>query len=136
MVTSLEQIQAKIAELEAKLINLKIAEREVQTLEKGVGRQTKALGPKAKPSGKVAKTTKAVTNPESAAKPQQTIGGAITEVLQEHGMLAAKAIASAIQASGKDINNRAVSFALQAMKKRGLVKSAGGEWSLKGRAKR
>lgn len=162
MDTSLEQIQSKIAELEARLANLKIAEREVEALEKAAervaARQTKK--PESEPVVKVAKVAKAAKAPKAPKAPKatglpkavkaeeatapvedtpaasQTIGAAITAVLQEHGTSSAKAIASAVQASGKDINNRAISFALQAMKKRGLVKSADGEWSLKGRARR
>jgi hypothetical protein len=34
------------------------------------------------------------------------------------------------------INNRTVSFSLQALKKRGLVKSSDGKWTLKARSRR
>jgi ribosomal protein L9 len=142
MDTSLDQIQAKIAELEARLVNLKIAERELQALGKAAAaRQTKTL--QAKPAIKATKPLKTAKVEEAEAAPApvedasaQTIGAAITAVLQQHGTLSAKAIASAVQAAGKDVNNRAISFALQAMKRSGRAKSVGGEWSLKGRTRR
>ncbi len=151
MDTSLDRIQAKIAELETRLDSLKIAERELQQLEapsiNGVP-STKvrpsevpptepALVPKVR-KARVPRVPKAepieamAEEPADEDAPKQTIGAAITDVLTQHGALTASAIAEAVVASGKDINNRAVSFALQALKKRGLVKSAGGEWSLKG----
>ncbi len=139
MDSPLEQIQAKIAELEGKLVNLKIAERELLALEKTSARNTRTLQPKpVKKTSKAnaAKIQDAVSPEHDADAPHKTIGAAITEVLQQHGPISAKAIASAIQESGKDINNRAVSFGLQALKRRGLVKSVGGEWSIKGRVKR
>jgi hypothetical protein len=42
-----------------------------------------------------------------------------------------------VKATGRDINNRTVSFALQALKKRGLVKNTDGKWAAaKARARR
>jgi hypothetical protein len=137
MDTSLDRIRAKIAELEARLESLKIAERELLQLEAPSTRvisTPKALTPKTRVprASKVQAVEPAAveTGPEEAA-PKQTIGAAITDVLSQHGALSASAIAEHVVAAGKDINNRAVSFALQALKKRGLVKTAGGEWSLK-----
>ncbi|WP_161607323.1 winged-helix domain-containing protein [Methyloferula stellata] len=137
MDTSLDRIRAKIAELEARLDSLKIAERELLELE---APSTKAVS-KSKSSTRKARTPRATKAQaiESAAEkaaseeaaPKQTIGAAITDVLAQHGALSASAIAEQVVAAGKDINNRSVSFALQSLKKRGLVKTAGGEWSLK-----
>jgi repressor of nif and glnA expression len=46
-------------------------------------------------------------------------------------------MAERVSEAGRDISNRAISFALQALKKRGHVKSVDGEWTLaKGRSKR
>jgi ribosomal protein L9 len=140
MDTSLERIQAKIADLEAKIVNLKIAERELLDLEKAAVRKVappRRLAVKAKTKVKEKPKAEAEVAETADRPPQQTIGAAITDVLNQHGALSASAIAEQIIASGKDINNRAVSFALQAMKKRGLVKTASGEWSLqKKRSKR
>ncbi len=135
MDTALERIRAKIAELEADLVNLRIAERELLNLDRPSTRRTKALPTEVIKSeveaGPAAKRAEAETGR------RETIGTAITEVLQQHGALSAAGIAEQIVATGRDVNNRAVSFALQAMKKRGLVKTADGEWSLgKARAKR
>jgi hypothetical protein len=148
MDTSLDRIQAKIAELEARLDSLKIAERELQQLD-GPSTEapstkvplTEALStepasvPKARkarvPRSPKAQPIEAAEEPVAEDASKQTIGAAIADVLTQHGALSASAIAEQVVAAGKDVNNRAISFALQALKKRGLVKSAGGEWSLK-----
>ena len=149
MPTAVEQIRTKIAELEARIGGLRIAERELQALDRISARKTKtAPAPKArqKPAPKAQQKTapkakvKAAPKPKSQkpvsgnAGPRQTIGGAITEVLGQHGPLPAAEIAERIKAAGRDINNRTVSFALQALKKRGLAKNTDGKWTVaKGR---
>ena len=122
MDTSLERIRAKIAELEAKIADLRIAEREIRALEKLPSRKTRP-GPGPKPKRK----------PEASnqAEARQTIGSAIADVLDQQGALSAAEIAEHIRATGRDINNRAVSFSLQVLKKRGLAKSADGKWTLR-----
>jgi hypothetical protein len=124
MDTSLERIRAKITELETKITDLRIAERELQALEK-------ASAPKTKAAPRLMPKPKAKRKPEAAGEgaPRQTIGAAITEVLDQHGPLSAAEIAEQVKAAGRDITNRTVSFALQALKKRGLAKSAEGKWS-------
>ncbi|MFA5952959.1 MAG: winged-helix domain-containing protein, partial [Hyphomicrobium sp.] len=57
------------------------------------------------------------------------IGAAIAEVLDQHGALSAAEISERIKATGRDIDNRSVSFALQALKKRGLAKNTDGKWA-------
>jgi hypothetical protein len=126
MDTSLERIREKISDLEEKIASLRIAERELQALD---GRTTR------KPR---AKSAKAIEIEEEESEPvatkasggRQTIGAAIIEILGEHGALPVGGIAEQIQASGRDITNRAISFTLQALKKRSLVKSVDGEWTL------
>jgi ribosomal protein L9 len=124
MDTSIERIRAKIAELETKITDLRIAERELQALEK-------VSEPRAKAAPRFAPKPKGRRKPEAASEgaPRQTIGAAITEVLDQHGSLSAAEIAEQVKAAGRDITNRTVSFALQALKKRGLAKSADGKWS-------
>ena len=139
MPTAVEQIRTKIAELEARIGGLRIAERELQALERVSSREgKKAPAPKAKqkpgPKARAKPKSAAVkSNGQSAAREQagsrQTIGGAITEVLVQHGSLPAAEISERIKASGRDINNRTVSFALQALKKRGLAKNTDGKWT-------
>src|ERR1700736_399982 len=124
MDTSLERIRAKITELEAKIADLRIAEREIRALEKLPSRKTRpGPGPKPKPKRK----------PEASnqAEARQTIGSAIADVLGQQGALSAAEIAEHIRATGRDINNRTVSFSLQSLKKRGLAKSADGKWTLR-----
>jgi hypothetical protein len=123
MDTSLERIRAKIAELEAKIADLRIAEREIQALEKLPARTTRpGPGPKPKPKLK--------QEASNQAEARQTIGSAIADVLGQQGALSAAEIAEHIRATGRDINNRTVSFSLQSLKKRGLAKSADGTWAL------
>ena len=122
MDTSLERIRAKIAELEAKIADLRIAEREIRALEKLPSRKTRpGAGPKPK------------RKPEASnqAEARETIGSAIADVLGQQGALSAAEIAEHIRATGRDISNRAVSFSLQSLKKRGLAKRADGKWTLR-----
>jgi hypothetical protein len=134
MNTSIERIRAKISELEAKVADLRIAEREIQALERSPTtpttpktRKTRvAAAPKAKPEPKV----KAKRGPKPKGEPRgQTIGAAIIEVLERNGSVSAAEIAEHVKATGRDITNRTVSFALQALKKRGLAKNTDGKWS-------
>lgn len=126
MDTSLERIRAKIAELEAKISDLRIAERELHALEDLPARRTRAA---AAPKTTV-EAPKAKRGPKPKTGPRgETIGAAITAVLDEHGSVSAAEIAERIKATGRDITNRTVSFALQALKKRGLAKNTNGKWS-------
>jgi len=128
MDTSLERIRAKIAELEAKIADLRVAERELHALEKSSARPARTTSepkPRQKPGPKAGRRLKA----SEPANARQTIGAAITAVLEQHGALSAAAIAEHVKATGREINNRTVSFALQALKKRGLAKNVDGKWT-------
>ena len=133
MSTSLERIRAKIDELEAKVADLRIAERELHALEKSPAQKTRVAAtptPKVKAKTKAKVKAKAETAPKAKRAPRsQTIGAAIAEVLDQHGSVSAAEIAEHIKAAGRDITNRTVSFALQALKKRGLAKNTDGKWS-------
>ncbi|WP_026607728.1 winged-helix domain-containing protein [Methylocapsa acidiphila] len=136
MNTSLDRIRERIAELEAKINDLRIAERELQALEKGPAKAAKEPAPRGRP-GRAPKRTAAPSEAEPQPEGRQTIGAAIAEVLDQHGALSVAEIAEQIKAAGRDISNRTVSFSLQALKKRGLVKGVDGKWTLpKARAKR
>jgi len=138
MDSSLERIRAKISELETKLGNLRIAESELRALG-GTTTATTTDKPRRgrPPAVRVPVEESAEEGAETAAPSgKMTIGNAIQTVLGQHGALSVGGIAEQIQALGRDINNRAISFTLQALKKRNLVKSVNGEWSLKGRARR
>lgn len=141
METSIERIHAKIAELEARIGDLRIAERELQALDEISAPRTALApgpGPKQKPApgAKQKPWPNPLIPPRPRGRPKtsdngeagQTIGEAIAAVLDQHGALSATQIAEHIKAAGRDINNRSVSFTLQALKKRGLVKNAGGKW--------
>ena len=141
MDTALERIRTKIAELETKIADLRVAERELQGLDKTPVRQTKSASepkPKQKPGPKPILRPRPSGQPTASepAEARQTIGAAVADVLDQHGSLSAAEIAEHIKAAGRDINNRAVSFSLQALKKRGLVKTANGKWTLKARSRR
>ncbi len=122
MDTPLDRIRAKIIGLEARLSDLRIAERELLALEPAPTRKTKAA-----PASRARR--KAAAN--AVAEPRQTIGAAIAGVLSKHGALPVAEIAAQIEATGREIDRRSVSFALQAMKKHGLVKSGDGKWMLR-----
>ena len=134
MDTSLERIHVKISELETKIANLRIAERELEALDKVSARQTRTAS---KPTAKQKPGPKATLRPKlrgkaeasEPAEARQTVGAAISEVLGQHGALSAAEIAEHIKATGQDVSNRAVSFALQSLKKRGLVKNKDGKWT-------
>jgi len=141
MDTAIERIHAKIAEMEARIRDLRIAERELLALDKISARQTRTeFEPKQrqKPGPKPAQQPKLRGRPKASASTEarQTIGAAITEVLDQHGALSAAEIAEHIKTTGRDIDNRSVSFALQTLKKRDVVKSADGKWTLKARPRR
>jgi hypothetical protein len=142
MDTALERIHAKIAELETKIANLRVAEREVEALNKISARPTEPASEpnaKQKPGPKPGLRPKLKNKPKagSDAEPRQTIGAAISAVLAQHGALSAAEIAERVKATGRDIDNRTVSFALQALKKRGLAKNTDGKWAPpKARARR
>jgi ribosomal protein L9 len=137
MATASEQIRTKIAETEAKLADLRIALREFESLEKQPAQNTRAApAPKVKraPKAKAAPKPAAPRKTRSAPKGGRTIGADIQAVLEQHGSLSAAEIAEQIKATGRDITNRTVSFALQAQKKKGAAKNTDGKWSLvKGR---
>jgi hypothetical protein len=126
---TLERIRAKIAEVEAKLTDLKTAERELVALEPAPSRApppapppTPAREPRGRPGRK----------PKAAASggPRQTIGAAITDALGDQGALSVAEIATRIEATGRAIDKRSISYSLQAMKKQGRVKASDGNWML------
>jgi hypothetical protein len=130
---SIEQIRTKIAELETKIADLRTTERELLALGAVPAPHVK---PVVEPTPRRKQpATRATRARATAARPRQTIGAAIAEVLGSHGPLEVADIADRIQSTGRDINRRTVSYSLQAMKKQGLVKAADGKWGLsKGRA--
>jgi hypothetical protein len=122
MDTALESIHAKIAELETRIADLRIAEREILALGKVSAPQARTESePKQrqKPGPKPTDQPKRRGRPKASepAEGRQTIGAAIAEVLDQHGALSAAEISERIKATGRDIDNRSVSFALQALKK-------------------
>jgi hypothetical protein len=121
MATSLERIRAKIAEFEARLTDLRIAERELVALEPAPARGTT--------TPRAAKL-KPIRREKVAPPARQTIGAAITDVLNAHGALPAAEIAEQIKAGDREIGKRTVSQSLQALKKLGRVKMRGGKWML------
>ena len=126
MKTSIEHIRAKITELEARIADLRIAERELEALDTGPAPRRK-LKAKAK--------RKSATH--NASEARQTVGTAITEVLNRTGALPLAELAEQFRAAEREVSGGTLSNTLQTMKKRGTVKSGGGKWMLpKTRAKK
>jgi len=147
METSLERIKVKIGELESQIGDLRIAERELLALDKETSRPAKAApavtaAPVKSAPAKNAPAVKAKPGPkgkQKAAAPQpkaeepagkpESVSSAVAQALAEHDPLSVAEIADVITASGRDVNNRAISFTLQALKKRGVAKSVDGKWT-------
>jgi hypothetical protein len=125
METSLERIRIKIAELEAKIGNLRIAERELLALERPLVQKTKVV---AKPETKPERAPKRIAAASGPKEKPQTMGAAVIGVLDQDTLSVAE-IAERVAATGRQIDNRAISFTLQALKKRNLVKNLDGKWA-------
>ena len=126
MKTSIEHIRAKITELEARITDLRVTERELE-----------ALGAAPAPRGKLKAKAKRKRATHNASEARQTVGAAITEVLNRTGALPLAELSEQITAAGREVSGGTLSNTLQTMKKRGAVKSGGGKWMLpKTRAKR
>lgn len=139
MDTSLERIRAKIAEFESKIEDLRAAERVLAELDEAPApRAPRAAAPAASPAVPAAAPARRRGRRKASAGsgPRQTMADVISEVLDGKGPLSASDISEELKGSRPDITNRMVSFALQAMKKRGLAKNVDGKWSsLKSRGK-
>ena len=122
---TLERIRAKITEIETKLADLKIAERELLALAPAPTRAAaQAPAPAREVKGKPGR------KPKAASGPRQTIGAAITDALGDQSALSVAEIAARIEATGRSIDKRSISYSLQAMKKQGRVKASDGNWML------
>jgi hypothetical protein len=119
METSIDRIRVKIAELEARIADLRIAERELEALDT-------PPAPRMKPRAK----TKRKPTTGDALKAPQTVGAVIAEVLSRNGALPLAELAEQIRTAGREVSAGTLSNTLQTMKKRGMVKSGGGNWML------
>jgi len=119
---ALALIQAKIVETEEKLAKLRVTENELsKVLSVGVGRAIPRTPAK---RGRPAKT------PEAESEPRTSLTSRIRSFLR------ANSPASALEiAEGLGVDTRPISFALQALKRKGEVKGKDGEWTIKGRKK-
>ncbi len=125
MKTSIEHVRAKITELEARIADLRIAERELEALD---------AAPVLR--GKLKAKAKRKSATHNASEARQTVGAAITEILNWTGALPLAELAEQLRAAGREVSSGTLSNTLQTMKKRGTVKSGGGKWMLpKTRAK-
>jgi hypothetical protein len=142
METSLERIKVKITELESQIGDLRIAERELLALDKETSRPAKAAQAVTPAPIKAAPVAKAKPGPKAKQKavaPQpkaeepagrpESMSSAVAQALADHDPLSVGEIADVITASGREVNNRAISFTLQALKKRGVAKSVDGKWT-------
>ena len=128
MNSALTQIREKIADLETKIVDLRIAEQELLAIELAFSQKEMA------PARLKAEQTPRLI---SLSSTRQTIGAAIMEVLSTRGALSVAHIAEEIEAGGREIDRRKISFALQALKKQGRAELDDGNWVLtEGLAKR
>jgi hypothetical protein len=128
---TLERIRAKITEIEAKLTDLRIAERELLALAPSpVPSPTRARAVAPAPAPAREPKAKPGRKPKAATGPRQTIGAAITEALGDQAALSVAEIATRIEATGRAIDKRSISYSLQAMKKQGRVKASDGNWMI------
>jgi len=122
---ALALVQAKIAEIEGKLEKLKVAEAELKKLTGLTARRAMAPAP--------AKRSKAPVEVDDAAEaePKKSVTSRIRDFLYENAPSTAQSISEGI-----GVDTRPISFALQALKRKGEVKMKDGEWSMKGRRKK
>ncbi len=119
MKTSIEHVRAKITELEARIADLRIAERELEALD---------AAPVLR--GKLKAKAKRKSATHNASEARQTVGAAITEILNWTGALPLAELAEQLRAAEREVSSGTLSNTLQTMKKRGTVKSGGGKWML------
>jgi len=123
---ALALVQAKIAEIEGKLEKLKVTESELRKLSGQSVRRAIAPGPTRRSRAAVAQEEE--TN---GSEPKKSVTGRIRDFLGQNSGSSAQAISE-----GLGVDTRPISFALQALKRRGEVKMKDGEWSLKGRQRK
>jgi len=114
MDNALSLIQAKIAEVEAKLAHLKVAEAELSKLAKSPSKFRVA-----------APTKKSKVTVATDANNDKPLTQRIRDVLRSSDGMTALQIIELLA-----VENRAVSFALQAMKRRGEAKNKDRVWSI------
>jgi len=126
---ALTLIQAKIAEIEAKLGKLKTAEGELKKLVGGSGSVSRSTEPVRARRGRPPMSVK----PEAAvaAEPKTSVTSQIRTFLSENSPSSATVISEGI-----GVDTRPISFALQALKRKGEVKMKDGEWSMNGRRRK
>ena len=90
MKTSIDRIRAKIADLEARITDLRIAERELEALD-----TTPA------PQGKLKAKAKRKQATHNASEARQTVGAAITEVLNRTGASSARRTRRTVEDGGE-----------------------------------
>ncbi len=101
MKNSMARIRAKIADLEARIADLHIAERELEALDAGP-----ILRMKLKAQAKQKPATR------NSSEARQTIGAAITEVLNRTGALPLSELAEQITAAGREVSGGTLSNSL------------------------
>jgi len=125
---ALALVQAKIVEIESQLAKLRVTEGELKKLAGLSARRAIAPGPAKRSRVAVAEKADADLG---GSEPKKSVTGRIRDFLAQNTGSSAQAISE-----GLGVDTRPISFALQALKRRGEVKMKDGEWSLKGRQKK
>jgi len=127
---ALALIQAKIVEIEEKLAKLKVTEMELRKLSgTSVHRAMTPMAVK-RSRARVSQETVAAEETENV-ETKKSVTARIRDFLSQNDLTSAAVIGENL-----GIETRPVSFALQALKRKGEVQMKDGVWSLKGRRRK
>jgi len=118
----LTRIGLRIAATEEKLHRLRITERTLLDLLRDAPARAGSPIPAAQQMPGIR---------QFASQKRLSIPGLIVEALSQQQPLSVPQLSDHIARRGKKATNRAISFSLQALKRRGLLRSSDGEWRLR-----
>ncbi len=132
MESSLERVRNQIATLELQITNLRIAEREILALSSTPAARPSRT-PQSKPAAEPEARKQIIRRKRRIIAPalaRQSITSSVADILRANGSLPVAAIAKEIRRTRRNVSNRAVSFAVQELKRRGVAVKNGAQWVL------